>query len=76
MKVFVVLSVLLAVAFAAPTNDDSSTFRRLFSNCLNSDDAVTCLTIKGITAINRAARSANIDILPGVLSFQRYCDNI
>lgn len=71
MKVFVVLSAVLAVAVAAPTNDDTSTFRKLFSNCLSSEDTVTCLTIKGITALNRAARSANIEILPGV-SFKRY----
>lgn len=71
MKVFMVLSAVLAVAVAAPTNDESSTFRKLFSNCLNSEDTVTCLTIKGITAMNRAARSANIELLPGV-SFKRY----
>lgn len=73
MKVFVVLSAVLAIAAAAPgvnSVDDSSSIRKMIANCLGSEDTVTCLSIKGITAINRAARSANIEILPGV-SFQR-----
>lgn len=75
MKVFVVLSVVLAVASAAPgvTNVDgeSNTFRKIMANCLNSEDTITCLSVKGISALNRAARSADIDVLPGV-SFSRY----
>ena len=74
MKVFVVLSAVLAIACAAPgvnsVNDESSSFRKMLGNCLGSEDTVTCLSIKGITALNRAARSANIEILPGV-SLQR-----
>lgn len=75
MKVFVVLSIVLAVAYAAPgatnVDGDSNTFRKAMASCLNSEDTITCLSVKGITALNRAARSANIDILPGV-SFSRY----
>lgn len=73
MKVFVVLSAVLALAAAAPgvnSVNEPSSFRKMIANCLASDDTVTCLSIKGITALNRAARSANIEILPGV-SFQR-----
>lgn len=74
MKVFVVLSAVLAIAVAAPgvnsINDESASFRKMIANCLSSEDAITCFSVKGITAMNRAARSANIEILPGV-SFQR-----
>lgn len=79
MKVFVVLSVVLAVASAAPgvsnVDGESNTFRKAMANCLDSEDTVTCLSVKGITALNRAARNANIDILPGV-SFSRYARRI
>lgn len=74
MKVFVVLSVLLAGAFAMPginqMEGETNTFRKAMASCLDSEDTITCLSIKGITALNRAARSANIDVLPGV-SFSR-----
>lgn len=74
MKVFVVLSAVLAMAAAAPgvnsINDDSTSFRKMIASCLGSEETVTCLSIKGITALNRAARSSNIEVLPGV-SFQR-----
>lgn len=73
MKVFVVLSVLIAVAVAAPgvtVDGESNTFRKAMANCLNSEDTITCLSVKGITALHRAARASNIDILPGV-SFSR-----
>lgn len=74
MAVFVVLSVVLALLIAAPgvnSVDNASIFRKFFANCLASDDIVTCLSIKGITALNRAARSTKIEILPGV-SIRRY----
>lgn len=74
MKVFVVLSAVLAIAVAAPgvnsINDDSVSLRKMFANCLNSEDTLTCLSVKGITALNRVARSPSIDLLPGV-SFNR-----
>lgn len=79
MKVFVVLSVVLAVATAAPgvsnVEGESNNFRKAMASCLNSEDTVTCLSVKGITALNRAARNANIDILPGV-SFSRYANRM
>lgn len=75
MKVFVVLSAVLALAVAAPgvsnVADDSTSFRQMMANCLTSEDTLTCLSVKGITSLNRYARSASIDILPGV-SFSRY----
>lgn len=70
MKAFLVLSAILAVAVAAPTNDEPMSFRKMFANCLNSDEMLTCLSVKGISALNRAARSTNIEILPG-FTFQR-----
>lgn len=74
---FVALSVVLALALAATgVNSDEipSTFRRMLANCLASDDTMTCLSVKAIMALNRAARTAKIDILPGV-SIRRYeCD--
>lgn len=78
MKVFVVCTLLIAGAFAAPSIqdnkvDDESTFSRaarFIGNCLDSDDMTTCLAVKGITALNRAARSNNIEIVSGV-SFNR-----
>lgn len=74
MQVFVVLSIVLALALAAPgVNSDEipSTFRRMIANCLASDDTMSCLSIKVIMALNRAARTAKIEILPGV-SIRRY----
>lgn len=74
MEVFVVLSAVLTLAAATPganSVDYPSVFRKIIANCLTGDDIVTCLSIKGITALNRAARSASIDLFPGV-SFQRY----
>lgn len=77
MKVFLVLSAVLAIAVAAPgatgansVHDDTSSLRKMIANCLNSEDTVTCFSVKGITALNRAARATNIEVLPGV-SFQR-----
>lgn len=76
MKVFVILSVVLAVAFAAPgvkfvdSNEESPSLRKIVSHCVNSEDILTCLSVKGITALNRAARSPSIEVLSGV-SFNR-----
>lgn len=71
MKAFIVLSAILAIAAAAPTTEEQTSFRKMMANCLESEDTFTCLSIKGITALNRAARSASIELLPGV-SLQRY----
>lgn len=71
MKVFVTLSMLLAVAFAAPGVIDNQVNSgnnglSFFGNCIESGDITTCLAVKGITALNRAARSANIELIPGL----------
>jgi hypothetical protein len=74
MKVFVVLSILIACTIAAPgviensVSDDSTfdNFVKYFGNCADSGELTTCLAVKGISVLNRAARSANIDVIPGV----------
>lgn len=74
MKVFIVSAMLMAVAMAAPgimdnqvqSADSSSIMSKIVGNCAESGDITTCLAIKGITALNRAARSQNLEILPGV----------
>lgn len=78
MKVFVVCAILIAGAFAAPNIqdnkvDDNSSYSRaarFIGNCMEREDVTTCLAIKGITALNRAARSNHIEIVSGV-SFTR-----
>ncbi|XP_055551626.1 uncharacterized protein LOC129733990 [Wyeomyia smithii] len=74
MKVFIVSAVILACAMAAPApaEESSSTGSALnmalkfFGSCFESDEMGTCLAVKGITALNRAARANNIEIVPGV----------
>lgn len=70
MKASIVLSVILAVGVSVSTNDEPKSFRKMFEYCLNSGDTLTCLSVKGISALNRAARSTNIKIIPGV-TFER-----
>lgn len=74
MKVLVVLS-LVALSAAAPSLMDNqisasdSLFdltTKMIANCADSNDKVTCLALKGVNAIHRAARSQNIELLPGV----------
>lgn len=74
MKVFVVCTMLFAAAMAAPgimdtaktSPQEAASVVSVFNNCAESDDLTTCLAIKGITALNRAARSSSLEILPGV----------
>lgn len=71
MKVFIVsVCLFAAAAMAAPSvldnNQQDSFVANVFGHCAESDDVTACLAIKGITALNRAARSANLEILPGV----------
>jgi hypothetical protein len=74
MKVFIVLSVLIASTLAAPSIADNkvenegsmSKMMQYFGNCMESEDVSGCLAIKGITALNRAARASNIKIFEGV----------
>lgn len=82
MKVFAVTSVICLMvascAWAAPSVQDNhvesdTTFTRAaryLGSCFESDDMTTCLAVKGITALNRAARSNNIELINGV-SFKR-----
>ncbi|XP_055587748.1 uncharacterized protein LOC129740164 [Uranotaenia lowii] len=78
MKVFIVTVALLACAMAAPAPAEESSSStsalhmalKYFGSCIEQDEMGTCLAVKGITALNRAARAANIEILPGV-TFQR-----
>ncbi|KAH8265398.1 hypothetical protein KR038_005863 [Drosophila bunnanda] len=81
MKVFAIACVTLlaaSCAFAAPSVQDNrlegdntlGRAARYLGACLESDDMATCLAVKGITALNRAARSNNIELASGV-TFQR-----
>lgn len=74
MKVFVVLS-LVALSAAAPSvldnkiNSEDGFFElttKMFASCADSSDKVTCFALKGVNAINRASRSQNLELLPGV----------
>lgn len=76
MEVFVVLSavltcVLAAVAPGVNSFDNPSIFRRTVDKCMASNDTMTCFSVKGILALNRAARSTKIEIIPGI-SIQRF----
>lgn len=78
MELFVVLSAALSLALAGAkfdSADNSISFQSIIAECLDSNNTVTCLSIKGITALNRAAQSEKkFEILPGV-SIRRYeCD--
>lgn len=74
MKVFVIVAVLIASTLAAPSVMDNkvesdssmSKFMQYFGSCADSEDLTSCLTIKGITALNRAARASNIKITEGI----------
>lgn len=74
MKVFIVIAVLLASTLAAPGVIDNkvesdSTMQKVmqyFGSCSDSEDLTSCLTIKGITALNRAARASNIKVYEGI----------
>lgn len=73
MKVFVIVAVLIASTLAAPgvidnqvESDSSSKMMQYFGSCSESEDLMSCLAIKGITALNRAARANNIKITEGI----------
>ncbi|XP_050082911.1 uncharacterized protein LOC126569694 [Anopheles aquasalis] len=75
MKVFIAIAALVAVSMAAPAPAEQSTatgggafnmMAKYFGSCLESEDMGTCFAVKGITALNRAARAANIELAPGV----------
>lgn len=74
MKVFIVIAVLLASTMAAPgvidnkieSDSTMSKVMQYFGSCSDSEDLTSCLTIKGITALNRAARASNIKVYEGI----------
>lgn len=74
MKVFVLLS-LVALSAAAPSVMDNKinsgdgfldVTTKMIASCADSNDKVTCFALKGVNALNRAARSQNLELLPGV----------
>lgn len=75
MKVFIVSTMILACAFAAPgvidnrveSDSSSNKMMQYFSSCFDNDDITSCLAVKGIAALNRAARASNIQIAKGVV---------
>lgn len=74
MKVFVIVAVLIVSALAAPgvidnkIESDSSVSKMMqyFGGCADNEDFTTCLAVKGITALSRAARASNIKITEGI----------
>lgn len=74
MKVFVIVAVMIVSALAAPgvidntVESDSSMSKMMqyFRGCADNEDFTTCLAVKGITALSRAARASNIKITEGV----------
>uniref|UniRef100_A0A1B0GMG6 Uncharacterized protein n=1 Tax=Phlebotomus papatasi TaxID=29031 RepID=A0A1B0GMG6_PHLPP len=74
MKILMILGAIVAVAVAAPSVVDNqfeesntlSQGARIVANCADSGDVTTCLSVKGIMALNRAARAQKIELLPGV----------
>lgn len=74
MKVLII-SAIIACAMAAPgvidnkveSEGSSNKMMQFFSNCFESEDITECLALKGITALNRAARANNIQIVKGVI---------
>jgi hypothetical protein len=74
MKVFIIAAVLIVSTLAAPgvidnkieSDSSMSKMMQYFGACSDSEDLATCLAIKGITALNRAARASNIKITEGI----------
>lgn len=74
MKVFVIVAMLIVSTLAAPgvidnkieSDSSVSKFMQYFGSCSESEDLTTCLAVKGITALNRAARASNIKITEGI----------
>jgi Protein of unknown function (DUF1676) len=74
MKVFVIVAVMLVSALAAPgvidnqveSDSTSSKMMQYFGSCTEQEDLVACLAVKGITALNRAARASNIKLTEGI----------
>jgi hypothetical protein len=75
MKVICLVLLVSASAFAAPgimdnqveSDSGMSKMFSYFGSCMDgSSDLTTCLAVKGITALNRAARAQNLEIMSGI----------
>jgi hypothetical protein len=74
MKVLII-SAIIACAMAAPgvmdnkveSEGSSNKMMQFFGGCFESEDVTECLALKGITALNRAARASNIQIAKGIV---------
>lgn len=72
MKYFVVIALIVSAVAAAPgavEDEQSNSIKpvvQYFKSCLDSSDIGTCVAVKGISILNRAARAASIEILPGI----------
>lgn len=80
MKVICLVLLISASALAAPgivdnqVESDSTVDKmiKFFGSCLDGNtDMTTCMAIKGITALNRASRAQNLEVVSGI-SFARY----
>ncbi|CAD6993254.1 unnamed protein product [Ceratitis capitata] len=81
MKVFAIFAttslLIVSCAWAAPSVQDNRVegdngggtlglAARYLGSCFEAEDMTTCLAVKGITALNRAARSNNIELVNGI----------
>lgn len=65
---------MLISALAAPgvidnkieSDSSMSKVMQYFGSCADTEDYTSCLAVKGITALNRAARASNIKITEGI----------
>lgn len=67
MSKLVILGLLVATAMAVPTSDTGRLARNRDLDCLEQEDALfSCMFVKTASALDRAARSTDIQILDGV----------
>jgi hypothetical protein len=74
MKVFAIIAVLIVSTLAAPgvidnkieSDSSMSKMMQYFGGCADNEDFTTCIAVKGITALSRAARASNIKITEGI----------
>ena len=63
MYKFAIFGLFVAVAMALPAQKEISTNEL---DCLEDDSMFSCLMVKASTALNRAARSSNVEIIDGI----------
>lgn len=75
MKLMWILSLYIVAVIAAPSNTDtmseeqSSSYKpivQFIRSCFDSNEIGTCLAVKGISVLNRAARAQSIEVIPGI----------